>query len=480
MALSPSDITDVLTEVAPAVCGGVVQKIHQPTAVTLTLDIRAPGQSFLLLISADPETTRLHVQTERLPNPPTPPAFCQLLRAHVEGARIVSLEQLQGDRIVRVTFEKRSERRLLVAELTGRSANILLLASDEKIIGALKTDRVTVGGLYAPPLSGTWITVAAIGRLKPDPGAQTFPRSEAIERESHQRETERTQHHVRQARLSDLRRSIKRTARRLEALTEDLRKLSRYQDYARYGELLKAHVGDIAKGQERITVVDYFDPALPEIVLPLDPSKSAARNLDDYFKKHRRYETAERETRPRLIATEQDLARLRRDLSALESGEMPIASTAPSPAPRRQLPASPSRAQEPGKGPFRRFVSVDGLQIFVGRNAKENEQLTFGLARSHDLWLHAQGVPGSHVVLRVDKALPVPAESLRDAATLALQYSDLRKTGKGDVIYTLRSHVRKIKSKTAGTVSVTQEKSLYLKLDPVRLRRLKDSSLQRP
>ncbi|HAP40820.1 MAG TPA: hypothetical protein DCQ94_13835, partial [Nitrospira sp.] len=88
-------------------------------------------------------------------------------------------------------------------------------------------------------------------------------------------------------------------------------------------------------------------------------------------------------------------------------------------------------ADEARRGPFRRFQSSDGYPIFVGRNARENDELTFGLARSEDLWLHARGTPGSHVIVRLEKGTEPPLETVRDAATLALLYSDLKKSGKG-------------------------------------------------
>jgi predicted ribosome quality control (RQC) complex YloA/Tae2 family protein len=124
-------------------------------------------------------------------------------------------------------------------------------------------------------------------------------------------------------------------------------------------------------------------------------------------------------------------------------------------------------------GPFRRFLSLDGLPIYIGRNAKENEALTFGEARPDDLWLHAHGTPGSHVIVRLEKGADPPSESVRDAATLALLYSDLKKSGKGEVIYARRKYVRKVKGKPPGTVTVTQEKSIFVTLDRVRLDRLK-------
>jgi len=125
------------------------------------------------------------------------------------------------------------------------------------------------------------------------------------------------------------------------------------------------------------------------------------------------------------------------------------------------------------KGPFRRFMSADGLPIFVGRNAQENEELTFRLAKSDDLWLHARGAPGSHVVVRLANGADPPPETLRDAATLALLYSDLKKSGKGDVIYTRRKWVKAAKREAPGAVLVTHEQSIHVQLDRKRLDTLK-------
>ena len=75
-------------------------------------------------------------------------------------------------------------------------------------------------------------------------------------------ETQRQQATLRRCRLGKVRKALKKTARRLDTLTADLEKATRYRDYARYGELLKARLSDIVKGQDRIAVIDYFDPAL--------------------------------------------------------------------------------------------------------------------------------------------------------------------------------------------------------------------------
>ena len=487
MALSAAEISRVLQEIAPAILGGTVQKIFQPAEDVITLEIHKPRQTVLLLLSADPGMGRIHLLSGRPLNPPGPPDFCQFLRAHLESGRLVGLEQWRGDRIVGLRIAAREGPLVLIGELTGRNANLLLLDAQDKILRVLKPQAAKALPLhhsYTPPLGGPWITIGPPEPEAPlDPHA--FPISEEMERRYAQQETERAQAMLQRHRLRELQKAIKKTTRRLEGLTGDLTKVAGYREYGRYGELLKGHLHTIVKGQDRIAVVDYFAAGLPEIVLPLDPAKDAHGNMQDYFRKYRKHLAAEGQIRPRLEAAEQELQALVAERRQLERGEwQPVTPDGPG-APRTKLrPLIPSATRREGKapGPFRRFISADGLPILVGRNARENEQLTFGLARSHDLWFHARGVPGSHVVLRIEKDAAAPQESIRDAGTLALLYSHLRKSGKGEVMYAKRSDVRKIKGKSPGTVTVTQDKSLFVDLDHARLRRLKDSpgSVSRP
>ena len=125
--------------------------------------------------------------------------------------------------------------------------------------------------------------------------------------------------------------------------------------------------------------------------------------------------------------------------------------------------------------PYRRYVSEEGFAILVGKSATHNDALTFKVSKQDDMWLHARGTPGSHVIIKLEKKTHVPSETLKDAACLALFYSDLRKSGKGEVIYTLRKNVRKTKGEKPGSVTVTQEKTIWVYVDQSRLNRLKIS-----
>ncbi len=254
--------------------------------------------------------------------------------------------------------------------------------------------------------------------------------------------------------------------------------MDRYQDYQRCGELLKTSMHTIPKGATQAIVQDYFDPALGTMIIPLDPSLSLNANMNGYFRKYKKYCSAQRELLPRIQAMKQELESLAQAHDRLLQGVPPpdvdgLVSTAPPRFPGKKIETR--KRSEKVKLPYRRFVSLDGLTIGVGRNATENDALTFRAAKGRDLWLHARGVPGSHVAIFIGDRTTVPPQTLYDAAHLALLYSDRKRSGHGDVSYTLRKYVKKVKGKPPGTVTMTQEKNLYVELDDERLKRLKAS-----
>ena len=479
MALTATEIAKVTDELAPALAGGWIQKIYQPTARTILLEIRAPGQTHRLLISCHQESARLHFTTSAFQNPPTPPPFCQFLRAHLQGARIDHVEQIQGDRIVQLALTAKEGPCRLVVELTGKTSNLLVLDDAGRIRRDLNGMKDRVGQLYVPPTHQQGKRGAADhARFSQDIPESPFPLSAAIDAHYHRAEAASVVETVKNARAGILKKSIKKLRRRIEAWREDLAKAEKYKTYARYGELIKANLGTIRKGQTDVAVVDYFDEELPNLTIPLDQTKTPQGNMDDYFRKHRKHLAAERELHPRIEVGQKELETLQRELTSIEQGAWQPPDTPPLIVRTRTLSRTGGGKgrQEQRHGPFRRFTSSDGLAIYVGRNARENDELTFGLAKSDDLWLHARGTPGSHVVVRLGKGSDPPPETIRDAATLALLYSDLKKSGKGDVIYTRRKWVKKAKGQAPGAVIVTQEKSLHVSLDKKRLDALKTRS----
>jgi len=476
VALTTQDVSAVLQEVAPVLTGGWIQKIYQPTPHTIVLEIRTPGQTHRLLISCFPETARLHLATAPMQNPPSPPPFCQFLRAHLQGAHIDTITQVRDDRIVRINLTTKAGPRALIAELTGKTSNLLVLDDGDRVLRNLKESNNRRGQPYRPPAATRHsLQVRSSISSTRSMADSLFPLSTAIEAQYQDREAVASLDAARTAKIGELKKSLQKLRRRIDAWHEDLINARKYRDYGRYGELLKANLGRIKKGQHEVSVVDYFEETLPTLTVPLDSTKTPQGNMDEYFLKHRKYLSAERELHPRIEAGQAELSAMRRELDAINLGAwQPSPIFVAGPPKRRELAGSGvKRRSQTRQGPFRRFTSADGLPIFVGRNAEENENLTFRVAKSDDLWLHARGTPGSHVVVRLTKGQDVPPETLRDAATLALLYSHLKKSGKGDVIYTRRKWVKKAKRQAAGAVTVTQDKSLFVTLDRARLERLK-------
>ncbi|BAS27428.1 Rqc2 family fibronectin-binding protein [Limnochorda pilosa] len=151
-------------ELEQRLTGGHVQKIFQPTPRSVLFHVRTPGESHLLLASAEAGVARLQRTELDQPHPPVPPAFCMLLRKHLEGSRLFGARQRGLERVVALRFERgpRGEAQVLelMVELTGRHANLVLVDADGTILGALvrmapgEAARPLVpGARYEPPPS---------------------------------------------------------------------------------------------------------------------------------------------------------------------------------------------------------------------------------------------------------------------------------------------------------------------------------------
>ena len=484
MTLLASEIAQVLHEIALPLQDGWIQKIYQPEPFAITLEIRTTAETACLYISTDPQIPRIHLLTRRSINPSTPPQFCQCLRRRLRGARLTSIAQPFEDRIVRLQYRKRHDQGSLIAELTGRGANLYLLDGNDTVVTSLRPSRLTIGDHYEPPLRPSspipHARVASICETDQQATDAPYPVNRNLETCYARHVQERAAQHERQARLTVNARRMKKTKRHLAALKADLARVDRYKPYQRYGELLKTSLHTIPKGATHVTIQDYFNPALGMITIHLDPSRSANENMNEHFRKYRKYCSAQRELLPRIEEVQHTLNALTHEREHLLHNTPPLGAgigsftslTPPFPIPEQH---HQGKRQAKAKRPYRRFLSRDGLTIAVGRNASENEALTFRTARGRDLWMHARGVPGSHVAVFVNDQATVPQQTLHDAAQLALLYSDRKRSGHGDVSYTLRKYVKKTKGGPPGAVTITQEKNMYVELDDQRLHRLKQS-----
>lgn len=478
MSLRAEEIAAVVQELQPLV-GGTVQKIYAPVPRTAILEMRVPGATHQLLISAEPDETRIHRATARPASPQAPLPLQNLLRAHLLPSRLVELRALEGERIVRLRFEGPAGPRELVAELTGRHGNLMLLGAEDRILGLAVPSPSTTRALLPghpwtppPPLAGR----APAAPRFPAAGVEgPFPISTSIEALYAPRSRERQLADRRRDAARSIASARKRVESALVKLESEASRAAKAEDLRRYGDLLKTAIGRVPRGASSVRITEYTEQGVEEVLVPLRPELSAKANLERYYKDYRRMRTAQERIAERraLLRTQRDrLQELAVELNAADTeaviDEVARRAAAVGARPRRQG----RKERDQPRPPFRAFVSASGRPIWVGRGAKENDRLTFKVAKGNDLWLHARGLPGAHVVVPLARGVEVDSETLLDACALAAHYSGARDEAVAEIAHTYARHVRKQKGSAPGAVLYVQEKVVPYRHDPARIERL--------
>jgi predicted ribosome quality control (RQC) complex YloA/Tae2 family protein len=270
-----------------------------------------------------------------------------------------------------------------------------------------------------------------------------------------------------------LRARVERVQRRLVAdrtRLEQQRDESDAADRLRVaGELLYAHHAEIAPGA---TV--FVAPEAPDDPIELDPALDAKTNAAAIFKRYRKAVTRRDHVGRRLAENAEMVAAIdelaweveREATSLAELGDELDRLDRPAAAARggTQARASGASGRHKPTGPSRQapieVALSDDVRILVGRSPRNNADLTFKVARPEDLWFHARGVPGAHVVLRIDSARPATGAELRTAAEFAAFHSKARTSGLVPVDYTQRKNVRKQQNAMPGLVWYTNAKTI--------------------
>ena len=256
---------------------------------------------------------------------------------------------------------------------------------------------------------------------------------------------------------------IERCEKKLALQNEELENAGRMEEYRLMGELLNANLWQLHRGQEAATVQNFYDENGAEITIPMDKQLTPAQNAQRYFKKYQKARSA-RDTAAQ--QKEKTLA----ELSVLESalldvgkcvgeselneirGELQRMGYIRATMNRRQM------KQLPPSKPYH-YRSADGIDIYVGKNSLQNDRLT-GSARGGEMWLHAKDMPGSHVIIRTEDA--VPETTLKQAAQLAAWYSKGQRSSSVPVDYTLRKFVKKPGGAAPGFVHYTNQKTAFM------------------
>ena len=192
------------------------------------------------------------------------------------------------------------------------------------------------------------------------------------------------------------------------------------------GDIVTANIHRITKGQTLLQAENFYDEKMSVIEIPLSPLLSPQQNAGKFYKDYARMKTAEKELTHQIELGEQELSYLESVLEELNrtqtEGELEEIRQELHAGGYVRLDTAKKRMKQAKSQPMR-FESTDGYPIYVGRNNRQNEELTFRLARKDDLWLHAQKVHGSHVIISCGGTTP-PDDTVTQAAQLAAYYAE--------------------------------------------------------
>ena len=476
MALDTVTVSALAEELSARLTDGRIEKIQQPEKDLLLLTIRAEGENRKLLIRAAGPNARIHLTEQSFENPKEAPMFCMLLRKYLTGARIRSVEQPNGDRLIAFRLESRNElgdsaELGLITELMGRAANVVLVGADGRILDCLRRIPLSEHGTRAllpglryelPPIPEGFEQKKPAGdekkaRALKTPNTECRSISELLDSRYGAMERQELQRRRAQELVKSVRRTRDRQQRKLAAQAEELRRTERLEDIRRQAELLQANLYRVRRGDRVLECENYYEEDLPLVTIPLDPTRTPQENLNTRFREYRKLKGAKEHLTQLITDGEKQLEYLNSVLDELSRAgstreldeiRSELETTGWLKAQRSRNPKKRSAAKT--MAPMR-FESPDGMEILVGRNNLQNDELTTRQARRTDYWFHVQQLHGSHVILCCEGLEPSP-ESIRAAAELAAYYSQARDSGRTAVDYTMVLNVKKPSGSLPGKV----------------------------
>ena len=266
-----------------------------------------------------------------------------------------------------------------------------------------------------------------------------------------------------------------RTARKLELQRKELAATYDREHLRRLGDIVTANLYAIRRGQTTLRAVDFYDPDMREIEIPLSPAISPQQNAAKFYKDYQKAKNAERILTEQIANGEQELAYLESVLDALTRvecerdiqeirTELADGRYLRETGQKKRMRAAPSKPME--------FRSSSGLTILVGRNNRENDLLTTKLASKGDLWLHTQKIHGSHVILVCSGTEP-DDQSVTEAAQLAAWFSQARDGQNIPVDVTAVKNVKKPAGAKPGMVVYYTYRTVYVTPDAALAQALK-------
>ncbi|MCK5811851.1 MAG: NFACT family protein [Clostridiales bacterium] len=236
-----------------------------------------------------------------------------------------------------------------------------------------------------------------------------------------------------------------------------------------FGELITANLYQFDKNKDKINVLNYYTNE--QISIPIEKGRDASFNAQRYFKKYKKAKSAALYSNKQLVLSVRELSYLESVLHNLSTCQTPdeVDEIKEELMTTEYIKRKKSRLKKKKKAirPPLKYISSEGYEIYVGRNNIENDYLTFTFANSRDLWLHAQKIPGSHVIIRKKdkKEEFFPDNTITEAAIIAAYHSKARNSGQIAVDYSEIKNIKRPNNAPPGFVNYFTYFSAYATSD---------------
>lgn len=257
-----------------------------------------------------------------------------------------------------------------------------------------------------------------------------------------------------------------RTSKRIAVQRDELIECKNKDALKLYGDLVSANMYRIQKGDEVLIAENFYDENMPQVEIKLDIMKTPSQNAQYYYNEYKKSITAEQKLAEQIEKGEEELAYLDSVFDALTraSTNSDISQLRLELSEQGYIKHSTQKGKPPKALPPVEYKSSDGYCILVGRNNKQNDQLSLKFAEKSDIWLHTQGITGSHVIICTDGATP-PDKTIEEAAIIAAVNSKGKSSNLVPVDYCLARYVKKPSGAKPGKVIFTNYQTAFVKPD---------------
>ena len=439
--------------------GARIQKIQQPTRRDFVFVIRNKGESRKFYININPQYYHVCFMSKEnelkrfIEIPQKPPMFCMLLRKYLENAVISHVEQPEFERILEFyieTYNELSEKiyLCLAIELMGKYSNVILYNYDTNIIlgcahnvGAEKSrEREMAGGLpYVYPSGRPNSWYCADKNILPSEIDSYY--AQIISDNKIKR--------VKSDCAQIVNKKIKKDKTSLKKIQSANDK--DYDKYRLYGDLIMANLYNNKDYLKTINVYDYENNC--EISIELDETKTLKDNANRYYKLYNKSKTAHEKMQEMSLKLKENIEYNEQILYSLELANdmdelLEIKSEI---EPEKQVKSTKKVMIEP--------LQIEGFDVYVGKNNRQNDYIVSKLSKDEDLWFHTRDCAGSHVLLKCEN----PSDKLIfECAKLAKKYSKGSLSSKVSVIYTKRKYLKKPPKANLGYVIYKCEQEILV------------------